>query len=94
MSRKEKIFLSNGFSGRNEGKHSKEVKLFELFMAAKFPCCPFQGKLSLPLFLRLPASFHFPYSVLPLEKLKAVLMKKEKMFTCSRTASKHACVNA
>lgn len=59
MSRREIIFLSNGFSRRNEGKHSKEAKLFELLIAAKFPCCPFQRKFSLPPFLKLPASSNF-----------------------------------
>lgn len=55
MSRREIIFLSNEFGRRNEGKHSKEVKLFELLIITKFLYCPFQGKSCLPLFLSLPA---------------------------------------
>lgn len=53
------IFVSNGLSKRNEGKHPGEVLLFESLIIAKFPCCPFQGKLSLLPFLKLPASSNF-----------------------------------
>lgn len=59
MTKGEKIFLSNGLSKRNEGKLSGEVLLFELLIIAKFPCCPFQGKLSLLPFLKFPASSNF-----------------------------------
>lgn len=33
------ILVSNEFSRQNEENHSGEAQLFQLLIAAKFPCC-------------------------------------------------------
>lgn len=93
MSRRGIIFLLNYFSRRNEGKHSNKVKLFELLIVAKFPCFPFQGKLSLPPFLRLPASSNF-LSLSFHKKTESCLAEKRKSAYMSRSASEPVHVNA